>query len=199
MRRNGRWRVGFAEDTLFDSKHNTRHMAGDGLTKTRSELVHEVHSSVIPDGRTEIVKRHGIRARPVGTRGAVGRDRSQHPDKIRGVDPALAKLVAGDEDPGGRVGGPTHQRIFGGSVVTGVLPRERSIKVLSEKCAKVLLRRSGLKNQRAIGKRRAAGSPMRPEFAAKVFSSTFDGRLASGPTPTDESGLGSDHSGRGVG
>ena len=122
MGRNGRSRVGFAEDTLFDSKHNTRHVAGDGLAEARSELVHEVHSRVVADGRTEIVKRHGIRARPVGTRGAVGRDRGQHSDKIGCIEPALAKLVARDEDPGGRVGGPTDQRIFGGSVVTRVFP-----------------------------------------------------------------------------
>ncbi len=139
---------GLVGDGRSDPGHELWRVAPYDLQDARAKLVEEVQSRVAANRRTEIVECLRTGARPIGTVSSVDRDRSQHSEEIRSVQPPLAGVVTGDENARSCVGGPAHKAAAGRRVITQVLLEQRRNQVLIKKAAGVFL-----------SKRRAPSAP----------------------------------------
>lgn len=122
-------------DALFDSKHELRRVVFYHLPDARAKLVEEVKSRVVANRRTEIVERRRSGAHPIRTGSVVGSDRSEHPEKIRGVQPPFSRVVTRDTKARSCVRGPVHKAAAGQRVITQVLFGQWWIQILTNKVA----------------------------------------------------------------
>ena len=105
--------IWLADYTILNAKYECRHVGGHHLADARPKLVQQVHARVAANRRTEIAERRRTGARSIATGSTIGSDRSQHPEKIVGVQLALSRLVARDKNSRSRIRRSIHHLVAG--------------------------------------------------------------------------------------
>src|SRR5258706_6176830 len=101
--------------------HELRCVALYHLPDARPKLVVKVETRIAAHRRTKIVDCRRSGSRPIGAVSRGDCDRSQRPEKIRSVQPALAGVVTGDKNARSCVGGPAHKAAAGRRSITHVV------------------------------------------------------------------------------